>query len=146
MISIFKIFKSLTKSLTSSDSSDSTPSTTPVVPKLVELKPPELPKTRRELKVLLKEKVVQIKTNNANGLANHNLFKENPNIDQSLLKKVVWGLRLSQDYRHHHIAYCELRGRTREQIEKPGKYNLPDEKKIQAVKEAYSGTIVYPRP
>lgn len=127
MISITKFLKKIT--------APSTP---------VEQKPPELPKTRKDLKILLKEMVVGIKTNRSNGFYNYNLLKENPATDPSLLKKVVWGIGLSQDYRHHHIAYCELRGRTREQIEKPGKFHLPNESKIQAIKEAYSGTPVHP--
>lgn len=42
---------------------------------------------------------------------------------------------LKYDYRHNHIAYCELRGRTREQIEKPSQFNLPDEKLIDIIKQ-----------
>ena len=38
-------------------------------------------------------------------------------------------------YRHHHIAYCEMKGRTRDQIEKPSKYNLPNQKYIEQIKE-----------
>ncbi len=123
MISIFKLFKSNSPS-------------TPVEPP----KPIELPKTRKDLKVLLKDMVVGIKTNKSNGWYNHNLLKENPETDRSLFKKVTCGFKLSRDYRHHHIAYCELRGRTRDQIEKPGKFNLPDEREIQAIKEAFGGT------
>lgn len=132
MISISKLFKTIT-------SSEPAAAHKPVEPK-----PIELPKTRKELKIFLKDLVVQIRSNSADGIFNHNLYKANPNTDPGLLKKTVSGVRLSRDYRHHHIAYCELRGRTRDQIEKPGKYNQPDEKKIQAIKEAYSGTLVHP--
>lgn len=38
------------------------------------------------------------------------------------------------EYRHRHIAYCEARGRTREQIERPGKNNKPDEGKVSKYK------------
>ena len=39
------------------------------------------------------------------------------------------------NYRHYHIAYCELRGRTREQIE-PNVHegNEPDEAKVTKIK------------
>ena len=43
--------------------------------------------------------------------------------------------RNSRKYRHMHIAYCELRGRTRDQIEKPREGNEPDEKLIQTIKD-----------
>ena len=42
------------------------------------------------------------------------------------------------NYRHHHIAYCELRGRTRDQIERPREGNEPNETKIQRIKEEYA--------
>lgn len=38
------------------------------------------------------------------------------------------------NYRHKHIAYSEVRGKTREQIEKPRETNLPKEKYIQEYK------------
>jgi len=44
---------------------------------------------------------------------------------------------MSRDYRHHHIAYSELRGKTREQIEIPREDNLPNEDIIKSVKEKY---------
>ena len=43
-----------------------------------------------------------------------------------------------RDYRHHHIAYCELRGRTRDEIEPVTKSdNLPNESTIQTIKDTY---------
>jgi len=45
-------------------------------------------------------------------------------------------------YRHHHIAYCELRGKTREQIEKPRQYNNPNETEIKRIKTAYAWEII----
>lgn len=42
---------------------------------------------------------------------------------------------LKYHFRHIHIAYCELRGRTREQIERPSKYNFPNQKYIEKIKE-----------
>ena len=51
-------------------------------------------------------------------------------------------LKLQYDYRHHHIAYCELRGRTRLQIEpKIREHNEPNETYIQQIKEKYAWTI-----
>lgn len=41
---------------------------------------------------------------------------------------------MSWNFRHHHIAYCELRGRTREQIELPADDNKPDNKWIDQIK------------
>lgn len=43
----------------------------------------------------------------------------------------------SYEYRHYHIAYSELRGKKREQIEKPREDNLPDEKFIEKIKVKY---------
>lgn len=57
--------------------------------------------------------------------------KESPN-------GYVHGLEsLSDDYRHHHIAYCELRGRTREQIEIPAKGNEPNNGYITTIKDRW---------
>jgi hypothetical protein len=46
-------------------------------------------------------------------------------------------LKLKSIYRHHHIAYSELRGRCREEIESPRAENLPDNEWIQELKERY---------
>jgi hypothetical protein len=58
---------------------------------------------------------------------------------------------LKRTFRHHHIVYCEVRGRTRDQIEKPSENNLPDETKIQKIKEEFLKKVkeyetLYPRP
>lgn len=51
---------------------------------------------------------------------------------------VVYGLeRKRYDARHMHIAYCELRGRTREQIEQPAEDNLPSQSHIDFYKDKY---------
>jgi hypothetical protein len=44
----------------------------------------------------------------------------------------------SYTFRHFLIAYCELRGRTREQIEIPHKDNLPNETLIKQIKDKYA--------
>lgn len=45
--------------------------------------------------------------------------------------------KLAWEFRHKHIAYCLLRGRTRDEIERPGDDNLPDETLIQEAFDAY---------
>jgi ABC-type phosphate transport system auxiliary subunit len=48
---------------------------------------------------------------------------------------------LQYEYRHHHIAYCELRGRTREEIEgKVRDDNHPNETYINNILDAYAWT------
>jgi len=56
--------------------------------------------------------------------------------------KLLWKLHdLQYEYRHHHIAYCELRGRTRDQIEpKIRENNNPNERYIREIKEKYAWT------
>lgn len=39
------------------------------------------------------------------------------------------------EYRHYHIAYCELNGTSRDRIEQPSKNNLPDEEYIKKIKK-----------
>jgi len=46
---------------------------------------------------------------------------------------------LTYEFRHHHIAYCELRGKTRLQIEHKNKENNePNESYIISLKEQYA--------
>jgi len=47
----------------------------------------------------------------------------------------------SVKFRHQHIAYCELRGRTREQIEIPGEGNAPDQDWIDRLKKEWQTEI-----
>ena len=48
---------------------------------------------------------------------------------------------LQYEYRHHHIAYCELRGRTREQIERNVRNDhRPNETYINNILDAYAWT------
>jgi len=44
-------------------------------------------------------------------------------------------LKLKYEFRHHHIASCELRGRTREQIERPAENNPANQKYIDEIKQ-----------
>lgn len=40
-------------------------------------------------------------------------------------------------FRHLHIAYCIIRGRSRDQIEQPSEFNLPSESYITRFLDAY---------
>jgi len=44
---------------------------------------------------------------------------------------------LKREYRHKHIAYSELKGHTRSEIENPRDNNLPDEDWILSIKKKY---------
>jgi len=44
-------------------------------------------------------------------------------------------------FRHQHIAYCELRGKKREEIERPAQDNKPDEDWISRVKNEWESLI-----
>lgn len=43
--------------------------------------------------------------------------------------------QLRYHFRHNHIAYCELRGRSRDQIEKPSESNKPNQSYIDKIKK-----------
>jgi len=43
----------------------------------------------------------------------------------------IW--RAGWDFRHEHIAYCLVRGRTYDQIEKPSEFNKPSKSKIESL-------------
>ena len=44
---------------------------------------------------------------------------------------------MKKEFRHKHIARCEMMGRTRDQIERPAENNQPDEKYIAQIKEKW---------
>lgn len=49
--------------------------------------------------------------------------------------------KLQYEYRHHHISYCELRGKVRSQIEpKIREHNEPNEAYIGQIKEKFAWT------
>lgn len=48
---------------------------------------------------------------------------------------------LKWDFRHHHIAYCEIRGRSREEIECPRKDNPASQHHIDRLKEKWASEI-----
>ena len=86
-----------------------------------------------KLKEQIKEKAVQIRK------ARHN-YRELQRARKSAYM-ALWDLqKLQKDFRHHHIAYCELRGRTRDQIEQPRDNNYPDEGAINRIKTEYAWT------
>lgn len=45
--------------------------------------------------------------------------------------------KISIEYRHLHIAYCELHGMPREKIENPVRADKIDEVKLQKIKDIY---------
>lgn len=83
-----------------------------------------------KLKQWLKEQASAIKETKKKHKENQRLRNDN-----SLMGSLFVA---SRNYRHHHIAYSELKGRTRDQIEKPRQDNLPNEEKIQEIKERYT--------
>jgi hypothetical protein len=87
-------------------------------------------KTKRlELKLWLKSEGSRIKA-----IRNKHKNNQRLNNDNGLMCKLFMA---SRDYRHHHIAYSELRGRTRSEIENPREGNLPNEDWILSIKEKY---------
>jgi len=51
----------------------------------------------------------------------------------------IWNFK--HKYRHQHIAYCEFRGKTREQIERPAEGNYPNETTISRLKTKWTEKI-----
>jgi len=51
----------------------------------------------------------------------------------------IW--KRKYEFRHKHIAYCQLRGRLRWQIEKPALDNLPNEKYIEEITAKHGEAI-----
>lgn len=62
---------------------------------------------------------------------------ENFRAGKCVIAQAFWGDAedLARTYRHNHIAYCQVRGRKREDIEKPRKGNEPDEGWIEDIQE-----------
>lgn len=87
-----------------------------------------------ELKTLLKEEATYLKALRKeinDGMRNRRYMG---NKQRELIYK-------KRDYRHRHIAYSELCGRTRDEIEKPRPDNLPDESWITSIKESFSEAV-----
>ncbi len=88
----------------------------------------------QELKQLLKGKASYIHSERdlARNLKQEGRGKEANSIHNNL------SFYDSPDYRCYHIAYCELRGKSREQIETPREDNLPDQRKIDQIKKEFA--------
>ncbi len=57
------------------------------------------------------------------------------NRGNNLLSDIHFKLRQRKyEFRHRHIAYCELNGRKREEIERPALDNLPNEDYVESIK------------
>lgn len=88
-------------------------------------------KTKRlELKQWLKTEGLRIKETR-----NKHKNKQRLNNNNELM---CYLFSMSRDYRHYHIAYSELRGHTRSEIENPREDNLPNEDWIVSIKKEYS--------
>jgi len=77
------------------------------------------------------------------GITIRSLKKERKGIKtKDQLSNTLWNLyKLRNEFRHTHIAYCEVRGKTRDQIEIPRENNRPNEDKITKIKEEIIGRI-----
>jgi hypothetical protein len=84
-----------------------------------------------ELKELLKSKAVVIKQAK---IALKNAAKAGESYGAFQYKV----LEEKREFRHHLIAYCEMKGMARERIEKPAENNLPNEAYIAKIKEQYT--------
>ena len=88
-----------------------------------------------ELKVLLKNQAEKIKKTRIE-------LKEKQRANSNERWRLQWNLKdYSFEFRHHHIAYCELRGRTRDQIEKPKEGHEACENTINLLKFKYAWEI-----
>jgi hypothetical protein len=93
------------------------------------------PELKAELKELAKEiKAAKIRRDNW-----WNYKHELPDYFQNQSQSVFMyrAARKSREFRHKHIAYCLLRGRSYEQIEQPHKYNKPDMIYVQMIMEEH---------
>lgn len=65
---------------------------------------------------------------------------------QDVRTRLLWVIEYDiaknkKDYRHYHIAYCELRGRKREEIEIPKDNNEASESRIEEIKSHWNGLL-----
>jgi len=72
--------------------------------------------------------------------------EEFPELKKYFKSKSLWMhavdlLERRISYRHQHIAYCEVRGRNREEIEKPREGNEPSESQISKYIEDLTNKI-----
>lgn len=95
-------------------------------------------KTLRDLKQFLKDTAIQIKVNKP-------IIRGWDDFSSKEKLQTYWELHSKvnaarRSFRHHLIAYCELRGMRRERVERPASNNLPNEDAIKKVKEEYLPT------
>jgi len=84
-------------------------------------------KGMRKMKQHLKDMALKIRKT-------RNDFKEKQRKHEDTYKDMRSLWVLCRDYRHCHIAYSELRGKERHQIEVPADWNLPNEDTIMMIK------------
>jgi hypothetical protein len=84
------------------------------------------------LKKYLKEQVVIIR---ATKKELRDYQKSHRGCDNGFFSKLA---KLSQNYRHHHIAYSMLRGKSYETIERPNESNKPNISLIQEIRDAHT--------
>jgi len=99
------------------------------------MKHTKYPKLKKELKELAKE-IKALKHRRDNWW---NFKHELESWQQSYVQSVFMyrAFEKSREFRHKHIAYCLLRGRSYEQIEQPREDNKPDMVYVQMVMEEY---------
>ena len=97
------------------------------------MKHTKYPKLKNELKELAKE-IKELKHKRDNWW---NFKHEVPDYAQHYPQAVFMYqvFRKAREFRHKHIAYCLLRGRSYEQVEQPRKGNEPDMIYVQMIME-----------
>lgn len=87
-----------------------------------------------ELKKILKEKAVEIRKTKEETKELQRDGTYAGDLQSSIRKDKAW-------YRYRHIAYCLLRGRKYEEIEKPRQDNPPNWEIIKEVQNAYTENV-----
>jgi len=82
----------------------------------------------KELKPTLKNWAKEIRV-----LKTHRKNDKRGNITLTQIESEIFHLK--KKYRHYHIVYCELRGKSRDQIEKPSIYNPASEFFLKNIKK-----------
>lgn len=84
---------------------------------------------------MFKESKIELKRLAKSIRENKNCRKENRRGDRKLWSIESTIVQLKYHYRHLHIAVCELKGRTRAQIETPADNNKPNQNYIDELKK-----------
>ena len=88
-----------------------------------------------KLKQILKEKAASIRLAK-NELKEHQ--REHGGYDGGYFKLIK---DIAYEFRHHHIAYSLLKGKKYEEIEQPGKENVPNMDYIEEIRNAYTEDV-----